>query len=90
MLNTLIQTIANFGFDSNAITTAFNNAIATIQNGDTGSIGGIMDILTGVLSAFTGASTGDVSAVVNSLITSVVSLLSDDSTSSVLSTSTGA
>ncbi len=90
MLKTLIQTIANFGFDANAITTAFNNAIAVIENGDTGSIGGIMDMFTGVLAAFTGASTGDISAVVNSLITSVVALLSDDSTSSMLSTITGA
>ncbi len=90
MLKTLLQTIANLGFDSNAISSAFNNAVAVIENGDTGSVGGIMDVLTGVLSAFTGASTGDISAVINSLVSSVVALLSDDSTSSVLSTITGA
>lgn len=90
MLNTLIQTIANLGFDENAITAAFNRVIATIQQGDVSSLSGIMDIFTGVLSGFTGLDAADISAVVSSLVSSVVAILSDESTSSILSTITGA
>ena len=90
MLNTLIQTIANLGFDSDAITTALNNVLETIRNGDTSSLQGISGIFTGVVSALTGASIGDINAVLSSLVTSIVAILSDDATSSVLSTITGA
>lgn len=90
MLNTLIQTIANLGFDAQAITTAFNNVIETIRNGDVSSMQGISDIFTGIISALTGASTADINAILSSLITSVIAILSDDVTSSVLSTITGA
>lgn len=90
MLNTLIQTIANLGFDENAITAAFNRVIVTIQQGDVSSLSGIMDIFTGVLSGFTGLDAADISAVVSSLVSSVVAILSDESTSSILSTITGA
>lgn len=90
MLNTLIQTIANLGFDSNAITEAFNRVIETIRMGDLSSVSGIMDIFTGIVSAITGVSVADISAIITSLIESVVSILSDDSTSSILSVITGA
>lgn len=90
MLNTLIQTIANLGFDSSAITEALNNVIETIKNGDTSSLSGIMDVFTGVVASLTGASSADVAAIISSLVSSVVSLLSDDATGSVLSTITGA
>lgn len=90
MLNTLIQTIANLGFDANAITAAFVKAIEAIQMGDTSSLAGIADIFAGVLSAFTGASSADITAIISSLVSSVVAILSDDATSSVLSTITGA
>ncbi len=90
MLNTLIQTIANLGFDSEAISSAFNRVIEAIQNGDTSSMKGIADMLTGVVSAITGASSADINAILSSLITSVIAILSDDATSSVLSTITGA
>ncbi len=90
MLNTLIQTIANLGFDAEAITTAFNNVIETIRNGDMSSMQGISDIFTGIISALTGASAADINAILSSLITSVIAILSDDTTSSVLSTITGA
>lgn len=90
MLNTLIQTIANLGFDAEAITTAFNNVIDTIRNGDMSSIQGLSDIFTGIISALTGASAADINAILSSLITSVIAILSDDVTSSVLSTITGA
>ena len=90
MLNTLIQTIANLGFDSEAITVAFNNVIETIRNGDMSSMQGISDIFTGVIAALTGASAADINAILSSLINSVVAILSDDTTNSVLSTITGA
>lgn len=90
MLNTLIQTIANLGFDSSAITEAFNNVIETIKGGDASSLAGIMDIFTGIVASITGANAADVAAIISSLVSSVVSLLSDDATSSVLSTITGA
>ena len=90
MLNTLIQTIANLGFDADAITVAFNNVLAAIRNGDTSSLQGIGGIFTSIVSALTGASTADINAVLSSLVTSVVAILSDDTTSSVLSTITGA
>ena len=90
MLFTLIQTIANLGFDSSAITTAFNKAIEAIQMGDTSSVSGLMDVFTGVVSAFTGASAEDIAAIIASLVESVVTILSDDSTNSILSAITGA
>ena len=34
MLQTLIQTIANLGFDAQAVEATFNEIIATIQTGD--------------------------------------------------------
>ena len=90
MLNTLIQTIANLGFDANAITEAFNKVIATIQNGDTSSISGLMDIFTGIVASLTGLSAADISAIISSLVSSVVEILSDDSISNIMSTITGA
>lgn len=90
MLNTLIQTIANLGFDANAITEAFNGVIETIRNGDMSSIQGISDIFTGIIAALTGATAGDISAIISSLVSSVIAILSDDATGSVLSIITGA
>ncbi len=90
MLNTLIQTIANLGFDANAITEAFNKVIATIQNGDTSSISGLMDIFTGIVASLTGLSAADISAIISSLVSSVVEILSDDSVGNIMSTITGA
>lgn len=90
MINTLIQTIANLGFDASAITAAFNKVIETIQAGDTSSLAGIMDVFTGIVAALTGASAADIGAIISSLVSSIVAILSDDATSSVLSTITGA
>lgn len=90
MINTLIQTIANLGFDASAITEAFNKVIETIQAGDTSSLAGIMDVFTGIVAALTGASAADIGAIISSLVSSIVAILSDDATSSVLSTITGA
>lgn len=90
MLSALIQTIANLGFDSQAVTDTFNQIIATIQNGDTTSLEGLTGILSGILSVFTGVGAADISAVISSLVSSVVEVLSSDTTSSLLSTMTGA
>lgn len=90
MLNTLIQTIANLGFDASAITEAFNKVIETIQNGDTSTLAGIMDVFTGIVAALTGTSAADIAAIITSLVSSVMEILSNDATSSVLSTITGA
>ncbi len=90
MLNTLIQTISNLGFDSQAITDAFNGVINTIRNGDVSSVQGISDVFTGVLASLAGVTAGDISAVISSLTSSIVAILSDDATGSVLSIITGA
>ena len=90
MLDTLIQTIADLGFDSSYISDAFNNVLETIQMGDTSSLSGIMDIFTGIVAALTGISVADISAIISSLVSSVVAILSDDSVNSILSTITGA
>ena len=90
MLQTLIQTIANLGFDAQAVEATFNEIIATIQTGDMSSLEGIGNVLSGILSIFTGINAGDISVVISSLVSSVVELLSNDATSSVLTTITGA
>ena len=90
MLQTLIQTIANLGFDAQAVEATFNEIIATIQAGDMSSLEGIGNVLSGILSIFTGINAADISVVISSLVSSVVELLSNDATSSVLSTITGA
>ena len=90
MLQALIQTLANLGFDSEAINNAFNAVIATVRSGDTKSLEGLGNIATGILSIFTGVSATDISSVIASLVTGVLDVLSSSGTSTVLSTITGA
>ncbi len=90
MLQTLIQTIANLGFDAQAVEATFNEIIATIQTGDMSTLEGVGNVLSGILSIFTGINAGDISVVISSLVSSVVELLSNDATSSLLTTITGA
>ncbi len=90
MLQTLIQTIANLGFDAQAVEATFNEIIATIQTGDMTSLEGVGNVLSGLLSIFTGINASDISVVISSLVSSVVELLSNDATSSFLTTITGA
>ena len=90
MLQALLQTIANLGFDSEAVNDSFNNILNTIKSGDTSSIDGLMGIFRGVISAVTGVPTADVSMVATALVTSVLEVLSNAGTSSVLTTITGA
>ena len=85
MLQALIQTLANLGFDSDAINNSFNAAIATVRAGDTKSLEGLGNIATGILSVFT-----DISSVIASLVTGVIDVLSSSGASTVLSTITGA
>lgn len=90
MLSALLQTIANLGFDESAISNSFNAILATIQNGDTGSIDGLSGIFTGIISVITGLNSADISTVISSLVSSVIEMLSSDSAATVLSTITGA
>lgn len=90
MLKTLIQTIANLGFDSGAISEAFNKAIQTIHEANISTLNGIMNMFTGIVSAFTGVSSADITAIIASLVSSVIGLLSNDATNSILSAITGA
>ena len=90
MLNALLQTIANLGLDASAVNAAFNQALAAIRGGDTTSLAGLGNIFTGVISAFTGASAADISAVLSTLITSVIEMLGNSTTSAFLSNITGA
>ncbi len=90
MLQALIQTIANLGFDSEAVNDSFNKIINTIKSGDTSSVDGIMGIFRDVISVVTGTSAADVSMIAGALATSVLEVLSNAGTSGVLSTITGA
>ncbi len=90
MLQALLQTIANLGFDSEAINNSFNGIMSAVNGGDTGSLGGLINIFKGIVSAVTGADTGEVSLIASSIITSVLDMLSNAGTSGVLTTITGA
>lgn len=90
MLNALLQTIANLGFDASAINNAFNQALTAIRGGDVSSLSGLGSIFTGIISAFTGASISDVSTVLSTLVASVIEILGNDTTSAILSNITGA
>ena len=90
MLQALLQTIANLGFDSQAVNTSFNTILDTIKTGDTGSLDGIMGIFKGVVSVVTGMDAAELSLIASSLATSVMGMLSDAGASSVLTTITGA
>ena len=90
MLQALLQTLANLGFDSQAINDSFNSIMTSIQSGDTGSLDGVVAMFKGLLSAFTGMDSAELSLIANSVLTSVLELLSNTGTSSVLSTITGA
>ncbi|MBQ9507522.1 MAG: hypothetical protein IJR51_10235 [Clostridia bacterium] len=90
MLQALLQTIANLGFDAQAVNTSFNSILDTIKTGDTGSLDGIIGIFKGVLSVVTGMDAAELSLIASSLATSVLGMLSDAGASSVLTTITGA
>ena len=90
MLQALLQTLANLGFDSQAINESFNNIMNTIRSGDPGSLSGIAGMFKGLVSAFTGVDPAQLSLIANSVLTSVLELLSNAGTSGVLSTIAGA
>ena len=77
MLNALIQTVANLGFDSSAITKALINVFETIQSGDLSSLQGVADLFTGLISAVTGISAGDIGALLPALLDAITAMLSD-------------
>ena len=90
MLQALLQTIANLGFDAETVNSAFNNILTTIRSGDTSSLSGVMGIFRGLVSVLTGADAADVSLIANSLVTGVMEVLSSASATTVFSTITGA
>lgn len=89
MLSALLQTIANLGMDITKVNETFNAILATIAAGDTSSLNGLGDIMTGIISVFTGVTTTDISSILQSLIQSVAEVLSNDTTSTLLSTLSG-
>ena len=77
MLNALIQTVANLGFDSDAITMALIKVFEAIQGGDLSSAQGIVELFSGLISAVTGISAADISAIIPVVFESILAMLSD-------------
>lgn len=90
MLSALLQTIANLGIDVTKINETFNGIVNTIAGGDISSVSGINDIMTGMISVFTGLPAGDITTILQSLIQSVAEVLSNDASNNILSAITGA
>ena len=90
MLQALLQTLANLGFDSQAINDAFNNVINTVKSGDGTSVSGLLGMFKGMLSAFTGIDAGEANVITNTLVASVMELLTNAGASAVFTTITGA
>lgn len=78
MLNALIQTAANLGLDSTAISDALSRVFTTIQNGDLTSLQGIVDTFSGVVSAITGIDAGSISAVIPAILESIIELIANE------------
>ena len=78
MLNALIQTAANLGLDSSAISDALSKVLTTIQNGDLSSLQGIVDTFSGVVSAITGIDAGSISAIIPAILESVLELIANE------------
>ncbi len=90
MLQALLQTLANLGFDAQAVSQAFNNVMSSVKSGDATSVNGLLGMFKGVLSAFTGMDASEVNVITNTLAASVMEMLSNAGASTVLSTITGA
>lgn len=90
MLQALLQTLSNLGFDSGSVNNSFNEVLNTIRSGDMSSLDGIFGVFNGVISAVTGLDAADVSMIIASLITGIVEVLSNVGGSGLLSTITGA
>ncbi|MBQ7638190.1 MAG: hypothetical protein IJS90_04740 [Clostridia bacterium] len=90
MLQALLQTLANLGFDSQAVNNTFNEVLGTIRGGDTSSLDGLFGVFKGVISVVTGVDSADVSMIIASLLTSVIEVFSKVGDSGVLSTINGA
>lgn len=90
MLQALLQSLANLGFDAQSINDSFNEVLSTIRAGDTSSLDGFFGMFKGIISVVTGVDVADVSMIVASLISSVIELLSKADSSGILSTIIGA
>lgn len=86
MLAALIQTIANLGFDSTAISAAFNTAIEALKAGDPTTLEGLTGMFAGVFSALSGFSAADISTVISSIISGVADIISNIGSSTPLTT----
>ena len=78
MLNALIQTAANLGFDSTGISNALSNVLAAIQNGDLSSLQGVLDLFSGVVSAITGIGAEEISVIIPALLEGIIELISTE------------
>lgn len=89
MLSALLQTIANLGFDVSVINRAFNEIFHAISSGHTELLGGLKSLFGGAFSLFPGGTDGW-SSVAAALLNSVIDLLANAGSSSILRTITGA
>ncbi len=48
MLQALLQTLANLGFDAQAVSQAFNNVMSSIKSGNATSVNGLLGMFKGV------------------------------------------
>ena len=78
MLNALIQTAANLGFDSTGISNALSNVLAAIQNGDLSSLQGVLDLFSGVVSAITGIGAEEISVIIPALLEGIIELIATE------------
>ncbi|MCH5197643.1 MAG: hypothetical protein J1E34_01945 [Oscillospiraceae bacterium] len=90
MLQALLQTLANLGFDAQSVNNSFNEVLNTIRGGDTSSLEGIFGVFNNVISVVTGVDSADVSMIIASLVTSIIEVFSNVGGSGILSTITGA
>lgn len=90
MLDALLQTIANLGFDAESINQAFSGILSTLRSGDLHVLDGISGLFKGVLSMLGGLQGQDLSLLIASLVNSVAQILANVNASSVFSTIIGA
>ncbi|MBQ6419458.1 MAG: hypothetical protein IJK02_00130 [Clostridia bacterium] len=90
MLDALLQTIANLGFDAQSINQAFNGILAALRSGDLNILDGLSGFFRGFFSMFGGADGQSVSLIIVSLVNSIAEVLANANASSVFSTIIGA
>ena len=89
MLSALLQTIANLGFDVSAINRAFNEIFHAVTSGQTELLGDLRNLLGGAFPLLSGNTAG-LSSIAGALLNSILDLLSNAGTSTIIRTITGA